>query len=69
MIASEMGNWEISEGTLSGNKLTMVIMANIMGQDMELTFEGEASKDKIRGTISFAGGSAEMTATRIPDAR
>jgi hypothetical protein len=66
-LTSEMGNWEISEGTISGNKLTMIIAANIMGQDMELSFEGQASKDKISGTISFPGGSAEMTATRIPD--
>jgi len=66
-LTSEMGNWEISEGTLSGDKLTLVIAANVMGQDMELTFEGQATKDKITGSISFMGGSAEMTATRIPD--
>jgi len=66
-LNSEFGQWEINDGLLSGQELTFSISATIMGETMELSFEGKATKDSIEGTISFSGGSAELRATRIPD--
>lgn len=66
-ISSEMGEWEITDGLLSENNLSFTIQANIMGESMELAFEGTATQEKIEGTINFAGGSAELQASRIPD--
>ena len=67
-ISSNFGQWEISSGLLSGNELTFTISATIMGESMEMAFSGTAEKDSIEGTISFMGGSAELKATKIPDA-
>ena len=66
-ISSEMGEWTISDGVLSGKDLAFTISATIMDETIELAFSGTAEKDAIEGTISFEGGSAELKATRIPD--
>jgi imidazolonepropionase-like amidohydrolase len=66
-ISSEMGQWDISDGVLSGNELVFTISATIMDETIELAFSGTAEKDSFEGEISFEGGSAGLTATRIPD--
>ncbi len=66
-ISSNFGKWEISDGVLSGNELSFIISAVIMGETMEMSFTGTAEKDSIEGTVSFEGGIAELRATRIPD--
>lgn len=66
-ISSEMGEWTISDGVLSGKELLFTISATIMDETIELAFSGTAEQDSIDGTISFEGGSAELRATRIPD--
>lgn len=67
-LSSTFGKWEIRDGILSGNDLSFTILATIMGETMELAFSGKAEKDNIEGTIAFAGGRAELRATRIPKA-
>jgi hypothetical protein len=66
-ISSEMGQWDISDGILSGKELTFSLSITMMDESMEVSFSGTAEKDSIQGTISFGGGSAELKATRIPD--
>ncbi len=66
-ISSDLGKMEISDGLLSGNELTFIVTATIIGENVEMTFSGTAERDSIKGTISFIGGSAELRATRIPD--
>jgi hypothetical protein len=68
-ISSEMGQWDISDGVLSGNELAFTISATIMDETIELAFSGTAEKDSFEGEISFEGGSAELKATRIPDGK
>jgi len=65
--SSDMGNWEISDGILSGKDLSFTIVATVMGETMELPFSGTAEKDSIEGTISSQAGSFDLRATRIPD--
>jgi len=66
-ISSELGNWEITGGVLSGNTLSFTIAANIMGNAMEMEFSGSAERDVIEGSISTMAGNAELRATRIPE--
>jgi hypothetical protein len=66
-ISSEMGQWDISEGILSGNELTFTLSITMMDETIEVAFSGTAEKDSIQGTMSFMGESAELKATRIPD--
>ncbi len=66
VMTSEMGRWEIRDGTLSGSSLTFAIEATIMGQTMTMEFSGQAEKDSLEGTISTAMGNAELRARRIP---
>jgi imidazolonepropionase-like amidohydrolase len=66
-ISSEMGQWDISEGVLSGKELTFSLSITMMDETMEVPFSGTAEKDSIQGTLSFMGESAELKATRIPD--
>lgn len=65
-IITQFGQWEISDGILSGNSLTFTVTATIMGESVDLSFSGKAEKDSIEGTFSFMGGSTELKATRIP---
>ena len=66
VMRSEMGRWEIRDGTLSGSDLTFSIEATIMGQTMTMEFSGRAEKDSLEGTISTAMGNAELRAGRVP---
>ncbi len=66
-ISSEMGQWDISDGVISGKELSFIITATIMNETIELAFSGTAEQDSIEGTISFEGGSAQLKATRIPE--
>lgn len=66
-FSSDMGKMEISDGVLSGNEFTFTLSATIMGESVEMSFNGKVEKDSLEGTISFMGGSAELKATRIPE--
>ncbi len=68
VMASEMGRWEIRDGTLSGSNLTFSIEAMIMGQTMTMEFSGRAEKDSLEGSIATAMGTAELRAQRVPKA-
>lgn len=66
VMTSEMGRWEIRDGTLSGSDLTFAIEATIMGETMTMEFSGRAEKDSLEGSISTAMGTAELRARRVP---
>jgi len=66
-ISSDMGQWDITDGVISGKELSFTISATIMDETIELVFSGTAEQDSLEGTISFEGGSAELKATRIPE--
>lgn len=65
-MTSEMGRWEIRDGTLSGSDLSFAIEATIMGETMTMEFSGRAEKDSLEGSISTAMGTAELRARRVP---
>ena len=44
-ISSEMGEWTISDGVLSGKELVFTISATIMDETIELAFSGTAEED------------------------
>lgn len=67
IFESEMGTWKISDGILQGNELTFNISATITGEFMEMAFSGTVERESLEGTVDFAGGSAKLKATKIPD--
>ncbi len=66
-FASEMGDWDITDGILSGEELTFSISANIMGESMDMEFSGKVSNESLEGDISVQGETAKLKATKIPD--
>ncbi|MGD8538241.1 MAG: amidohydrolase family protein [Candidatus Aminicenantes bacterium] len=66
-ISTEMGKWEITDGTLSGKDLTFTISANIMGESVSMDFSGTADTDQIEGSLSVMQMSAQLRATRVPE--
>ena len=67
MFKTEMGDWDITDGVLSGSELNFTVSANIMGESVILEFSGTVEEDSLNGTLMFEGGSADLKATKIPD--
>lgn len=65
-VKSEMGTWIIIEGTLSGNLLAFTLQAVIMGQSMDLPFEGRVAGDSIEGSFSTSRGTMDVRLTKSP---
>ncbi len=53
-LETVLGNGEISEGKVSGNKLTATANTEIQGQTVDFVINGNADGDAITGTISAA---------------
>lgn len=51
-MESMIGEGEIQEGTINGNKLSAVAGSEFQGQKLELAIKGTVSDDKLTGTIS-----------------
>ncbi len=66
-ISTDMGKWDIDNGVLIGKNLTFTITANIMGESIIMEFSGTAETERIEGSLSFMQGSAQLSATRIPE--
>ena len=66
-FTSEMGEWDITGGILSGKELTFSISANIMGESMAMEFSGTVEDESLEGDISVQGENAKLKATKIPD--
>ncbi|MFC2161500.1 amidohydrolase family protein [Acidobacteriota bacterium] len=66
-FTSEMGNWDITDGILSGTDLSFSISANIMGESMDMEFSGTVDNESLEGDISVQGENAKLKATKIPD--
>ena len=63
-MVSPMGTLEF-EGTITGNKLEIVIEFDAGGQFIEIAFEGTVDGDEMTGTLDLAGyGGGDWTAKR-----
>lgn len=62
---SEMGSAEITEGSVSGNSISLTITLSMGGQSFVLTMQGTVEGDSMEGSIDFGEmGSADWTATK-----
>jgi hypothetical protein len=66
-MTSQYNQSEFTDGTVSGNEISLVITINAMGRTVDIYVSGVVEGDTISGTIAFgAMGSAEFTGKRIP---
>lgn len=52
-MTSAMGDMEISEGTISGNEVSISMTAPIMGQDTTISISGKVEGSRIKGTLAI----------------
>jgi hypothetical protein len=64
-LKSARGERPLESVTLSGSDITMVMKANIQGQDMVFTYKGKVEKDSMKGDADF-GGFATGTWSAVP---
>lgn len=65
MMKSPRGERPLDSVTVKGNEITMIMTANIQGQEMQFTYKGTIEKDSMKGTADF-GGFAEGTWSAVP---
>jgi imidazolonepropionase-like amidohydrolase len=65
-VTSPMGTATVSHGWLSGNRFSFTISLAMGPQQVEATFSGTVEGNRMSGTVSFGGFTAEFTGTR-PD--
>lgn len=63
-VTGPMGTATISNGWLSGNRFSFTISISMGPQQVEATFSGTVEGNRMSGTVSFGGFTAEFTGTR-----
>ena len=65
-VASQMGETEISEGKIDGDKLSFTVSREMNGQTFKITYDGVVSGSEMKLTIHFPGRDEgfEMTAKK-----
>jgi hypothetical protein len=66
-IGSQMGDTEISEGTIEGNKISFKVVMSRGDRTIEMVYSGTVEGDTIHGTMETPRGEQPWTATRIKD--
>ncbi len=54
-VSSQMGDAEISEGKLEGEKISFAVSREFNGQAFKMTFEGTVSGSEMKLTLHFPG--------------
>lgn len=63
-VTTQLGTSSISSGWLAGNRFNFTISLSMGGQSTDAVFSGTLEGNTIKGTVSFAGISAEFSGTR-----
>ncbi|MEJ2237715.1 MAG: hypothetical protein P8X82_05420 [Gemmatimonadales bacterium] len=66
-IGSQMGDVEISEGTVEGNKISFKMVMSRGDRTFEMSYSGTVEGDTITGTMETPRGEVPWTAKRIND--
>jgi hypothetical protein len=66
-IGSQMGDTEISDGTIEGNTISFKMVMTRGDRTMELTYTGTVEGDTITGTMQTPRGEQPWTAKRVSD--
>jgi hypothetical protein len=63
-VSGRQGDVEISEGKVSGDNVSFVVVRNFGGNEFKMNYKGKVMGDEIKFTIDFGQGSFEMTAKK-----
>ncbi len=66
-IGSQMGDTEISEGTVDGNKITFKVVMSRGDRTFEMSYSGTVEGDTITGTMVTQRGEVPWTAKRVSE--
>ena len=64
-VVSERGSAEITEGKVSGNKISFVVVRRFNGREVKERYRGRVAGDEIRFTVTARGNTRAETATRV----
>jgi hypothetical protein len=64
-VSGRQGNEiEISEGKVSGDGVSFVVVRNFNGNEVKINYKGKLVGNEIKFTVDFGQGSFEMTAKK-----
>ena len=66
-VGSRIGDTEISEGTIDGNKISFKVVMSRGDRTFEMAYSGTVDGDTITGTITTMRGEQPWTAKRVND--
>lgn len=66
-VGSQMGDTEISEGTVEGNKISFKMVMTRGDRTIEMVYSGTVEGDTITGTMQTPRGEQPWTAKRVSD--
>lgn len=52
-ISGRGGDTAISEGKISGDDISFVVVRNMQGQEMKIAYKGKVAGDEIKMTVAF----------------
>ena len=64
-VGSQMGDTEISEGTVEGNKISFKMVMTRGDRTIEMVYSGTVEGDTITGTMQTPRGEQPWTAKRV----
>ncbi len=66
-VGGARGETAISEGKISGDDISFVVVRNFNGNEFKMQYKGKVSGDEIKFKVEFGGGDRtfEMTAKRM----
>lgn len=68
-ISGRMGESQISEGKISGDEISFVVVREMQGQEMKIQYKGKVADDEIKMSVVFREGmpAREMTYKRVKE--
>jgi hypothetical protein len=68
-VSGRMGDNPISEGRISGDDISFVVVRNMQGQEMKIQYNGKVAGDEIKMSILFREGAParEMVYRRVKE--
>ena len=66
-VGSQMGDSEISDGTVEGNKISFKMVMTRGDRTIEMVYSGTVEGDAITGTVQTPRGEQPWTAKRVSD--
>jgi hypothetical protein len=68
-ISGRMGESQISEGKISGDEISFVVVREMQGQEMKIQYKGKVADDEIKMSVVFREDmpAREMTYKRVKE--